>query len=202
MIIRKFKPQSSGTSERTDLLPLVCLTMLEYLRTSNGFSTRQEVFKPLLQSEYLIVAMRFLVGTPILFPLNPMSGIVAPKHDPAGFLPLVAPSEWEAPCLLSIHWEHQVGTYPLPVRWSARIHLATDPVLNRTDHDCSSPSTLFVIMKSQLKSTIGLCSTTSGGATDLTSGRANSIFRKSTSDSKNIELTRLLWSSGKDKRKL
>ncbi|KUJ11040.1 uncharacterized protein LY89DRAFT_625418 [Mollisia scopiformis] len=55
---------------------------VEYLRTNNGFSTRREVFQTLLESPYLIVAVGFLVGTPILFPLNPMSGIVAQKYNP------------------------------------------------------------------------------------------------------------------------
>jgi len=55
---------------------------VEYLRTNNGYSTRREVFETLLKSPYLIVAVGFLVGTPILFPLEPMSGIVAQKYNP------------------------------------------------------------------------------------------------------------------------
>jgi urea carboxylase len=55
---------------------------VEYLRTNNGFSTRQELFQTLLKSPYLIVAVGFLVGTPILFPLEPMSGIVGQKYNP------------------------------------------------------------------------------------------------------------------------
>jgi allophanate hydrolase subunit 1 len=55
---------------------------VEYLRTNNGYSTRQEVFQTLLKSPYLIVAVGFLVGTPILFPLEPMSGIVGQKYNP------------------------------------------------------------------------------------------------------------------------
>jgi urea carboxylase len=55
---------------------------VEYLRTNNGISTRREVFQTLLDSQYLVVAVGFLVATPILFPLNPMSGIAAQKYNP------------------------------------------------------------------------------------------------------------------------
>lgn len=55
---------------------------VEYLRTNNGLSTRRETFETLLKSPFLIVAVGFLVGTPILFPLEPMSGIVGQKYNP------------------------------------------------------------------------------------------------------------------------
>jgi allophanate hydrolase subunit 1 len=55
---------------------------VEYLRTNNGLSTRRQTFETLLNSPYLIVAVGFLVGTPILFPLEPMSGIVGQKYNP------------------------------------------------------------------------------------------------------------------------
>jgi allophanate hydrolase subunit 1 len=55
---------------------------VEYLRTNNGLSTRRETFETLLKSPYLIVAVGFFVGTPILFPLDPMSGIVGQKYNP------------------------------------------------------------------------------------------------------------------------
>jgi urea carboxylase len=55
---------------------------VEYLRTNNGLSTRRETFETLLKSPYLIVAVGFLVGTPILFPLEPMSGIIGQKYNP------------------------------------------------------------------------------------------------------------------------
>jgi urea carboxylase len=55
---------------------------VEYLRTNNGLSTRRETFETLLKSPYLIVAVGFLVGTPILFPLKPTSGIVGQKYNP------------------------------------------------------------------------------------------------------------------------
>lgn len=55
---------------------------VEYLRTNNGLTTRRETFETLLNSPYLIVAVGFLVGTPILFPLEPMSGIVGQKYNP------------------------------------------------------------------------------------------------------------------------
>ncbi|TVY80340.1 putative urea carboxylase [Lachnellula suecica] len=55
---------------------------VEYLRTNNGLATRRETFETLLKSPYLIVAVGFLVGTPILSPLEPMSGIVGQKYNP------------------------------------------------------------------------------------------------------------------------
>ncbi|KAF8850289.1 hypothetical protein BDZ45DRAFT_809246 [Acephala macrosclerotiorum] len=55
---------------------------VEYLRTNNGYSTRREVFETSLKSSCLVVAVGFFVGTPILFPLNPMSGIVGQKYNP------------------------------------------------------------------------------------------------------------------------
>ncbi|RDW60679.1 hypothetical protein BP6252_12062 [Coleophoma cylindrospora] len=55
---------------------------VDYLRKANGFSTRREVFEILLQSRFLIVSVGFLVGNPILFPLNPMSHITGQKFNP------------------------------------------------------------------------------------------------------------------------
>jgi urea carboxylase len=55
---------------------------VEYLRTNNGLSTRRQTFETLLNSPYLIVAVGFFVGTPILYPLNPLSGIVGQKYNP------------------------------------------------------------------------------------------------------------------------
>jgi urea carboxylase len=55
---------------------------VEYLRTNNALSTRRETFETLLKSPYLIVAVGFLVGTPILFPLEPKSGIAGQKYNP------------------------------------------------------------------------------------------------------------------------
>ncbi|RFU25545.1 hypothetical protein B7463_g10792, partial [Scytalidium lignicola] len=55
---------------------------IEYLRKNNGLSTQREVFEALLNAPFLVVAVGFLVGTPILFPLNPMSGIAAQKYNP------------------------------------------------------------------------------------------------------------------------
>lgn len=54
---------------------------VEYLRTNNGISTRRGVFQTPLDSQYLVVAIDFLVATPMLFPLNQMSGIVAQKYN-------------------------------------------------------------------------------------------------------------------------
>ncbi|KAH8685367.1 urea carboxylase [Tricladium varicosporioides] len=55
---------------------------VEYLRKANGLSSRREVFEILLKSRFLIVSVGFLVGNPILYPLNPMSQIMAQKFNP------------------------------------------------------------------------------------------------------------------------
>ncbi|TAQ89761.1 hypothetical protein B7494_g1936 [Chlorociboria aeruginascens] len=55
---------------------------VEYLRINNGLSTRRQTFEILLKSPFIVVAVGFLVGTPILFPLEPMSGIVGQKYNP------------------------------------------------------------------------------------------------------------------------
>lgn len=55
---------------------------VEYLRKVNGLATRREVFEVLLSSSFLVVSVGFLVGNPILFPLNPMSQITAQKFNP------------------------------------------------------------------------------------------------------------------------
>ncbi|KAF4636666.1 hypothetical protein G7Y89_g1423 [Cudoniella acicularis] len=55
---------------------------VEYLRKANGMSSRREVFEILLNSRFLIVSVGFLVGNPILFPLNPKSQIMAQKFNP------------------------------------------------------------------------------------------------------------------------
>ncbi|KAI9745921.1 MAG: hypothetical protein M1818_000602 [Claussenomyces sp. TS43310] len=55
---------------------------IEYLRQNNGLSTRREVFDTALKAPFLVVAVGFLVGTPILFPLSPASGIKAQKYNP------------------------------------------------------------------------------------------------------------------------
>lgn len=55
---------------------------VEYLRVNNGLSERREVFETLLKAPFLVVAVGFLVGTPILYPLDPLSGIVGQKYNP------------------------------------------------------------------------------------------------------------------------
>ncbi|KAL3420530.1 urea carboxylase [Phlyctema vagabunda] len=55
---------------------------VEYLRKANGLKTRREVFEVLLKSRFLVVSVGFLVGNPILFPLNPMSHITGQKFNP------------------------------------------------------------------------------------------------------------------------
>lgn len=55
---------------------------VDYLAKNNGFSTRRQVFESALASPFLIVAVGFLVGTPILFPLQPSSRIIGQKYNP------------------------------------------------------------------------------------------------------------------------
>ncbi|KAH6662115.1 allophanate hydrolase subunit 2-domain-containing protein [Halenospora varia] len=55
---------------------------VEYLRKANGLSSRREIFEILLKSRFLIVSVGFLVGNPILYPLNPMSQIMGQKFNP------------------------------------------------------------------------------------------------------------------------
>ncbi|ODQ54057.1 putative urea amidolyase [Saitoella complicata NRRL Y-17804] len=55
---------------------------IEYLRRSNGFETREEVFQAALSSPFLIAAVGFLAGTPVGFPLLPTSRIVGQKYNP------------------------------------------------------------------------------------------------------------------------
>ena len=52
---------------------------IEYIRQNNGLKTRQQVFDIVTNSSFLVVAVGFLIGTPILFPLNPLSGLVTQK---------------------------------------------------------------------------------------------------------------------------
>ena len=56
---------------------------LEYLRKNNGLSNRREAFDCLLRTPFLTVAVGFLIGTPILFPLDPKSTIVGQKYNPS-----------------------------------------------------------------------------------------------------------------------
>ena len=55
---------------------------LEYLRKNNALQSRREVFENLLKTPYVAVAVGFLVGTPILFPLDPRYTIIGQKFNP------------------------------------------------------------------------------------------------------------------------
>lgn len=55
---------------------------VEYLRQNNELSSRREVFEKALDIPFLVVAVGFLVGTPIAFPLEPLSVIAAQKYNP------------------------------------------------------------------------------------------------------------------------
>ncbi|KAL2443999.1 Urea amidolyase [Exophiala dermatitidis] len=54
---------------------------LEYLRKSNGMDDVRELTKFLTSTEFVIVAVGFLCGAPILFPLT-SKGLVAQKYNP------------------------------------------------------------------------------------------------------------------------
>lgn len=54
---------------------------LEYLRQNNGLPSRRAVFDKMLETRYLIAAVGFFLGTPILFPLNP-TYLTAQKYNP------------------------------------------------------------------------------------------------------------------------
>lgn len=54
---------------------------LEYIRRSNGLQTRREVFDLILAMDYVIVAVGFLCGAPILFPLSPKT-LTCQKYNP------------------------------------------------------------------------------------------------------------------------
>lgn len=54
---------------------------LEYLRKCNGLNSRREVFNMMLNTDFVVVAVGFLYGAPILFPLSPKS-IRCQKYNP------------------------------------------------------------------------------------------------------------------------
>ncbi|KAJ2977213.1 hypothetical protein NUW58_g7878 [Xylaria curta] len=54
---------------------------VEYIRKCNGLSTRQEVFDMMVQTEFVVTAVGFFCGTPMLFPLSPKT-ITCQKYNP------------------------------------------------------------------------------------------------------------------------
>ncbi|KKY24949.1 putative urea carboxylase [Phaeomoniella chlamydospora] len=56
---------------------------VEYLRKNNALAKRRDAFEVLLNTPFLAVAVGFLVGTPILFPLDPRYTIVGQKYNPS-----------------------------------------------------------------------------------------------------------------------
>ncbi|KAF1810058.1 urea carboxylase [Eremomyces bilateralis CBS 781.70] len=54
---------------------------IEYLRKCNGLQSRREVFEKMLHTEYVVVAVGFLCGAPMLFPLNP-TFLQCQKYNP------------------------------------------------------------------------------------------------------------------------
>lgn len=54
-----------------------------YVQQNNGLDTRRKVFDTMTQSSFLVIAMEFLTGLPVLLPLNPLSRIIAQKYNPS-----------------------------------------------------------------------------------------------------------------------
>ncbi|KAK7230131.1 hypothetical protein V2G26_002301 [Clonostachys chloroleuca] len=54
---------------------------LEYLRKANGIDTRREVFNFVPKNEFLVVAVGFLSGAPMMYPLT-SRGLVGQKYNP------------------------------------------------------------------------------------------------------------------------
>lgn len=54
---------------------------LEYLRKANGLQSRRQVFDLLLDTGYIVVAVGFLLGAPVLYPLSPKF-MIGQKYNP------------------------------------------------------------------------------------------------------------------------
>ncbi|KAI1278181.1 urea carboxylase [Xylaria sp. FL0933] len=54
---------------------------VEYIRKCNGLSLRREVFDMILQTEFIVSAVGFFCGTPMLFPLSPKT-LTCQKYNP------------------------------------------------------------------------------------------------------------------------
>lgn len=54
---------------------------LEYLAKCNGLQSRRDVFQAMLDTSYVVAAVGFLCGAPILFPLEPRT-IMGQKYNP------------------------------------------------------------------------------------------------------------------------
>lgn len=54
---------------------------LEYVRKCNGLSSRRDVFDLIIQTDFVIAAVGFLCGAPMLFPLTPKT-LMCQKYNP------------------------------------------------------------------------------------------------------------------------
>ena len=54
-----------------------------YLAENNALKSRESVFDALLKTPWIVVAVGFYVGTPILFPLDPWRVLVGQKYSPS-----------------------------------------------------------------------------------------------------------------------
>lgn len=55
---------------------------VHYVQQNNGLGSRQAVLDILRRSRFVIVAVGFMTGLPLLLPLNPIDRLTAQKHNP------------------------------------------------------------------------------------------------------------------------
>ncbi len=56
---------------------------VDFIRRSNGLTTRKEAMAALTASAHIVMAVGFLVGTPIFTAVNPLKRLVVPKYNPS-----------------------------------------------------------------------------------------------------------------------
>lgn len=56
---------------------------VEYISKSNALASRSSVFDSLLKTPWLVVAVGFYVGTPVMFPLDPRYMLTGQKYNPS-----------------------------------------------------------------------------------------------------------------------
>ncbi|KAF4121458.1 urea carboxylase [Geosmithia morbida] len=54
---------------------------LDFIRKCNGLASKRDAFEMLTKTEYLVAAVGFLCGAPMLFPLSPKK-LLCPKYNP------------------------------------------------------------------------------------------------------------------------
>lgn len=59
---------------------------ISFTQSSNGLPQREDIFRILTQTKFLVVAVGFISGLPLLMPLDPMSTLTAPKYNPSRIL--------------------------------------------------------------------------------------------------------------------